>query len=93
MYTLSDYVAMIEEGNNTVILFNRIVDLIQKDLLYKTTSINSLINYMENIGLYVTLHDYTKDNTMQFACHSCKYLYIEYEPINNEFIKIIDVRF
>ena len=46
MYTLSDYVAMIEEGNNTVILFNRIVDLIQKDLLYKTTSINSLINYM-----------------------------------------------
>ena len=28
MYTLSDYVAMIEEGNNTVILFNRIVDLI-----------------------------------------------------------------
>lgn len=93
MYTLSDYVAMIEEGNNTVILFNRIVDLIQKDLLYKTTSINSLINYMENIGLYVTLHDYTKDNTMQFACHSCKYLYIEYKPINNEFIKIIDVRF
>ena len=93
MYTLSDYVAMIEEGNNTVILFNRIVDLIQKDLLYKTTSINSLINYMENIGLYVTLHDYTKDNTMQFACHSCKYLYVEYKPINNEFIKIIDVRF
>lgn len=93
MYTLSDYVAMIEEGNNTVILFNRIVDLIQRDLLYKTTSINRLINYMENIGLYVTLHDYTKDNTMQFACHSCKYLYIEYKPINNEFIKIIDVRF
>lgn len=93
MYTLSDYVAMIEEGNNTVILLNRIVDLIQRDLLYKTTSINSLINYMENIGLYVTLHDYTKDNTMQFSCHSCKYLYIEYKPINNEFIKIIDVRF
>lgn len=93
MYTLSDYVAMIEEGNNAVILLNRIVDLIQRDLLYKTTSINSLINYMENIGLYVTLHDYTKDNTMQFACHSCKYLYIEYKPINNEFIKIIDVRF
>lgn len=93
MYTLSDYVAMIEEGNNTVILFNRIIDLIQRDLLYKTTSINNLINYMENIGLYVTLHDYTKDNTMQFACHSCKYLYIEYKPINNEFIKIIDVRF
>lgn len=93
MYTLSDYVAMIEEGNNTVILFNRIVDLIQKDLLYKTTSINSLINYMENIGLYVTLHDYTKDNTMQFAFHSYKYLYVEYKPINNEFIKIIDVRF
>lgn len=93
MYTLSDYVAMIEEGNNTVILFNRIVDLIQKDLLYKTTSINSLINYMENIGLYVTLHDYTKDNTMQFACYSCKCLYVEYKPINNEFIKIIDVRF
>lgn len=93
MYTLSDYVAMIEEGNNTVILFNRIVDLIQKDLLYKTTSINSLINYMENIGLYVTLHDYTKDNTMQFSFHSCKCLYVEYKPINNEFIKIIDVRF
>lgn len=93
MYTLSDYVAMIEEGNNTVILFNRIVDLIQKDLLYKTTSINSLINYMENIGLYVTLHDYTKDNTMQFACHSCKCLYVEYEAAGNGKIKIIDVRF
>lgn len=93
MYTLSDYITMIEEGNNAVILFNRVIDLIQKDLLYKTTSINNLINYMENIGLYVTLHDYTKDNTMQFACHSCKYLYVEYKPINNEFIKIIDVRF
>ena len=92
MYTLSDYITMIEEGNNAVILFNRIVDLIQRDLLYKTTSINNLINYMENIGLYVTLHDYTKDNTMQFAFHSCKYLYVEYKPINNEFMKIIDVR-
>lgn len=93
MYTLSDYITMVEEGNNTVILFNRIVDLIQKDLLYKTTSINSLINYMENIGLYVTLHDYTKDNTMQFACHSCKCLYVEYEAAGNGKIKIIDVRF
>ncbi|WP_302486682.1 hypothetical protein [uncultured Megamonas sp.] len=93
MYTLSDYITMIEEGNNTVILFNRVIDLIQRDLLYKTTSINNLINYMENIGLYVTLHDYTKDNTMQFACHSCKYLYVEYEAANNGKIKIIDVRF
>lgn len=93
MYTLSDYITMIEEGNNTVILFNRVIDLIQRDLLYKTTSINSLINYMENIGLYVTLHDYTKDNTMQFAFHSCKCLYVEYEAAGNGKIKIIDVRF
>lgn len=93
MYTLSDYVAMIKQGSTAIILFNKVVDLIQKDLLYKTIPFEYLVNYMERLNLYMPVHDMRENNTIQFAFFRWLRLYIEYKPINNEFIKIIDVRF
>lgn len=48
---------------------------------------------MERLNLYMPVHDMRENNTIQFAFFRWLRLYIEYKPINNEFIKIIDVRF
>ena len=92
MYTTGDLVTMIEEGLHKRQMIREFLRRIRKDIKGKKTTEQKIIEYFEDIGLFVTLSDINQ-NKIRFNLHTGEGVAVRFKELNNGTIEVSNVEF
>ena len=92
MYSTGDLVTMIEEGLHKRQMIREFLRRIRKDIKGKKTTEQKIIEYFEDIGLFVTLSDINQ-NKIRFNLHTGEGVEVRFKELNNGIIEVSNVEF
>lgn len=92
MYSTGDLVTMIEDGLYKRQMIRELLRLIRKDIKGKKTTEQKIIEYFEDIGLFITLSDINQ-NKIRFNFHTGEGIEVKFKELSNGTIEVSSVEF